>query len=1162
MKLDSVGVYNRVSEITESPNGYLFDVTAPDAKEYLAKVPKNLESGSSAERQFTITARNLKKIDSKYINKVIDSGRDAGSGVYYMILEKIQDVQTLEEYVSENNEASKLNIKRVAQLWYYACEGLERAGQKNIQHKDLHPKNILINKEGLPIIIDFGISILEHTISKKMSVSEYSNRFAAPEYINKQENRLKARTDMYSLSLSMIYALLGHQLFYEIENNQNRINSVIDYYKSLLSDSSIEILTEILKKSSALNPDDRYMRHSLLMDDLLKFIDSIIAEPTKPFILKFIDENNIHAMSFIQEINQNGLYISVNDRLHSEHNSINAKLASENYYVFSSFLSRGKKSLVVGEIKPKTNLEGNEFKGHQWILNNKTPLLGLTYNVIDKNKSVTTDYYDVEGLLQRLHLEESATAKINLPRIPKQILKDYLVLLNAEINHLKSKAFSIDYSSFNVVSKNEAEFNLEVDESSIDDVKSLVHRSQQIFKKGDTINLYVKPDPRTDEREPIGFSVDFNERTRVLSVREFPEHRKDEIPIKGMLYEDTSMMEIQYKRQLYAIKNYMNGKILNNNLRDYLFQPEKLNLLAEESGYIDIELDVISKDSNGEPVNFQAAQKDAVLKSLYRKPLTIIQGPPGTGKTTVIAEIILQILKRDRQAKILITSQTNLAVDNVLSKMNGIKGISFIRLGKNIDDEAIALHSFDKKLSFWANKTKRKSDSYFSILKKEFDKQNTNSSPVLNKILMEFNKKQEWSVAKRELKALLDSPFSKDYQELKICLDSKSLFNNKLSEYMGDFSSNFNKLKLLHGKWKSILSNIENRDALKSRFITNINIVGATANHIAAGMYKDFNFEFDYVIMDEAAKATPSETLVPVNMAHQVIMVGDHLQLPPLVTATESVKQQVAIKLNLEDEKIDFDKIYYDKPSLFEIMFDGAPEEFKEMLDLQFRMPEQIGNIISNLVYENKLRSISSSGKPHKLNLQTDSTVFMCDTSKYPNRFHDKDSTSKSLYNKCNADVIIDILKIIDGYSELLKIEGYEVGVITGYGKQAEYLTNQIEDRKLHNLRLKQNLVVATVDSFQGAEKDIIIYDLVRSTSENDNSGLGFLEMPNRINVAFTRATRLLIVVGDASFLKNVKPSRRWTENNKNKPLLLKEFTLHLEKEGLIYNDPKEIFYA
>lgn len=1162
MNLNGVGIYSRVSEIIESPNGFIFDVQAPDGKIHLAKVPKNLESGSSAERQFTATARNLKKIESKYINKVIDSGRDQDSGVYYMILDKIEEAKTLEEFVSYNNDASKTNLKNIAQIWYFLCEGLDRASQKNIQHKDLHPKNILIDTQGLPVIIDFGISILEHTISKQTGVSEYSMKFSAPEYINKQENRLRIRTDIYALSLSMMYALLGHELFYEIENNHDRFERIKEYYGDLLSDKSLTLLTQIMNKSNALNPDERYMRYSSLMDDLLELIDSIIEEPEKPFLLRFINESNPNIIPFIGEINEHGLHIAVDERLHSEHNSINAKLASENFIVFSSFISRDNKSLTVGEVKKKEDLEKNESKTHNWILNNTEPLNQVDFSVIDKNSHVKIDYYDVKGFIERLYLEKMATTKSSLPKAPRQILKEYLALLEAEINYLKSEAFSIEYSSFNVISKNEADFKLKVDINNVETVKSLVHRSRQLFRKGDTINLYVKPNPKTDDKEQIGFSVDFNDKNNILSLREFPEHRKDEIPLKGTLYEDTSMMEIQYKRQIYAIKNYMSGKIINNNLRDYLFQPEKLEKLAEDSGYIDVDLDVISKDKNNNPVNFQEAQKDAVLKSLYRKPLTIIQGPPGTGKTTVIAEIILQILKRDRQSKILITSQTNLAVDNVLAKMNKIDGVSFIRLGKNIDDETIIQHSFDKKLTFWANKTKRKSDKYFSILKREYDKQNTNTSPVLNRILKEFNKKQAWSVAKRELKILLDSPFSKEFQELKEHLNSRAEFNDKISELLGEFSSNFNKLKQLHGKWKSILSNIENRDALKSRFISNINIVGATANHIAAGLYRDFNFEFDYVIMDEAAKATPSETLVPVNMAQQVILVGDHLQLPPLVTATENVKKEVAKKLNFEDEKIEFDKIYYDKPSLFEIMFDGAPEEFKEMLDLQFRMPEQIGNIISKLVYKNKLRSSSLSGKPHSLKLKTNSTVFMCDTSKYPNRFHDKDPTSKSSYNKCNADVILEILKSIDSYSELINDEGYKIGVITGYGKQAEFISNQIENIKLHNLILKQNLVVATVDSFQGAEKDIIIYDLVRSTRDNDNSGLGFLEMPNRINVAFTRSTRLLIVVGDAKFLSNVKPSRRWVENNNDKPLLLKEFANHLEKEGLIYNDPKEIFYA
>ena len=60
-----------------------------------------------------------------------------------------------------------------------------------------------------------------------------------------------------------------------------------------------------------------------------------------------------------------------------------------------------------------TTIEENELREHQWILKNKEPLKDLTFNAIDKNYTVSSDYYDVQALLERLHLEEKATAKRN-----------------------------------------------------------------------------------------------------------------------------------------------------------------------------------------------------------------------------------------------------------------------------------------------------------------------------------------------------------------------------------------------------------------------------------------------------------------------------------------------------------------------------------------------------------------------------------------------------------------------------------------------------------------------------------------------------------------------------------------------------------------------------
>lgn len=72
-------------------------------------------------------------------------------------------------------------------------------------------------------------------------------------------------------------------------------------------------------------------------------------------------------------------------------------------------------------------------------------------------------------------------------------------------------------------------------------------------------------------------------------------------------------------------------------------------------------------------------------------------------------------------------------------------------------------------------------------------------------------------------------------------------------------------------------------------------------------------------------------------------------------------------------------------------------------------------------------------------------------------------------------------------------------------------MRNLIKDRV-------KDLEISTVDSFQGREKEIIIFSMVRS---NPNGSIGFLNENRRFNVAITRAKKMLIVVGDALTVSN-----------------------------------------
>ena len=91
-----------------------------------------------------------------------------------------------------------------------------------------------------------------------------------------------------------------------------------------------------------------------------------------------------------------------------------------------------------------------------------------------------------------------------------------------------------------------------------------------------------------------------------------------------------------------------------------------------------------------------------------------------------------------------------------------------------------------------------------------------------------------------------------------------------------------------------------------------------------------------------------------------------------------------------------------------------------------------------------------------------------------------------------------------------------QIGIITPYEGQRAFLVSHMQYQGPLNTKLYQDVEIASVDAFQGREKDIIIISCVRS---NEHQGIGFLADPRRLNVALTRGKYAVIVVSNPKVL-------------------------------------------
>ena len=552
---------------------------------------------------------------------------------------------------------------------------------------------------------------------------------------------------------------------------------------------------------------------------------------------------------------------------------------------------------------------------------------------------------------------------------------------------------------------------------------------------------------------------------------------------------------------------------------------------------------------------FNEPQKNAIFKanSMKNNDILLIQGPPGTGKTHTILGLISLLIKNDNNSKILICAPSNAAIDEISARL-ATKGVFNSEFKRNKC----------KFLRFGLYDRKDKEKKYLETL----------NGKILEKYSLEY---------------LSDQKYKKDLDNLSERLEN---LRRQLNNYNKDKDKNIGYIKNTESEISNCLKLFVDKRYQKSLFehdiLVSTPILCTTLNNAGNERLKKAKLSYEYLIIDEASQCVEPSCLIP--LCHEVkklILVGDHMQLPATVFYPKAAQ------------------ILYNR-SLFERLIDNKYPRY--ILTVQYRMQSNISEFISNAFYDNKLvndeshvininkepfyslvkisqnfsffdisygEEIFEEGKKSYYNeyeikfcfklIKKLITLIKNQIINYENKINNKKSNKdkipegnninqkKDENNKNENNQLEKVSKNEKNNSEIQNeeeeliaiLKNYKFAIICSYKSQVNKFREIKKIDKFFNNQKINDIEINTVDSFQGQERDIIIFSTVRANFKDENSledgeipsfpeqsnqnsnnneknvGIGFLNDFRRMNVGLSRAKVGCFVVGHFETLKN-----------------------------------------
>lgn len=618
------------------------------------------------------------------------------------------------------------------------------------------------------------------------------------------------------------------------------------------------------------------------------------------------------------------------------------------------------------------------------------------------------------------------------------------------------------------------------------------------------------------------------------------------------VYLQSKKNKVSYQRRKSALHRILDGESVIKNLAHYF---EEFCVMPAHNYEISLNDEQFARydrqGMHGETISLNEAQRQAFQCLVANGPLSLLQGPPGTGKTEFIAAFVHYLFLQQNVNNILLVSQSHEAVNTAAERirkhcMRLETDLQIVRFSnREIADSEELEDVFSpnlvgqKRQQLAANKIdnicqlgramglpesylRERAQYQFDIgvqirryLKLKSNR--TDNEPVDEdeQCLMELI---ERNIYERAEKLGLLNAFLLEIEQilpnLIVQLDAKYNIQPKESIHAGKL------IDLTQDMLEALSNNHTNYDEFlaRSRQLVVGTCVGIGQKHI--GIADNI---YDWVIVDEAARSISSELAIALQSGKRILLVGDHKQLPPLYSNEH--KNALARRLGISKRGEELDQVL---GSDFERVFQSQyGKQTCATLKTQYRMAPAIGSLVSACFYDGVLENgKKNSDVPNiyfKLPKCFQSSVTWLDTTYLPNSYHENPKDSNSSFNRAEADVIISLLQDLANNETFMNSEIVQkyldtntqaIGVICMYGEQKKLIHKKFNERTWSDT-FRRLVKIDSVDSYQGKENRVIILSLSRHDKQFKE--IGFLYLPNRINVALSRAMDKLIIVGAAA---------------------------------------------